>query len=91
MIDTINNNKITIKQSENNIITISQCIKDLHFYITNEKNITKEITSITDTINKYKSIIQHYKEELKFIISVGLSFYTKLFKALATPIVFSIL
>ena len=68
MIDTINNNKITIKQSENNIITISQCIKDLHFYITNEKNITKEITSITDTINKYKSIIQHYKEELKFII-----------------------
>ena len=67
MIDTINNNKITIKQSENNIITISQCIKDLHFYITNEKNITKEITSITDTINKYKSIIQHYKEELKFI------------------------
>ena len=67
MIDTINNNKITIKQSENNIITISKCIKDLHFYITNEQNITKEITSIIDTINKYKSIIQHYKEELKFI------------------------
>ena len=67
MIDTINNNKITIKQSENNIITISQCIKDLHFYIINEKNSKKEITSITDTINKYKSIIQHCKEELKFI------------------------
>jgi len=67
MIDTINNNKITIKQSENNIITISQCIKDLHFYITNEKNSKKEITLITDTINKYKSIIQHCKEELKFI------------------------
>ena len=67
MIDTINNNKITIKQSENNIITISKCIKDLHFYITNEQNITKEITSIIDTINKYKSIIQHYKEELNFI------------------------
>ena len=67
MIDTINNNKITIKQSENNIITISQCIKDLHFYITNEQNSKTEITSITDTINKYKSIIQHCKEELKFI------------------------
>jgi len=67
MIDTINNNKITIKQSEINIITISQCIKDLHFYITNEQNSKKEITSITDTINKYKSIIQHCKEELKFI------------------------
>ena len=67
MIDTINNNKITIKQSENNIITISQCIKDLHFYITNEQNSKKEITSITDTINKYKYIIQHCKEELKFI------------------------
>jgi len=66
--DTINNNKIIIKQSENNIITISQYIKDLHFYITNEKNSKNEITSITDTINKYKSIIQHCKEELKFII-----------------------
>ena len=67
IIDTIKTNKLKIQHYETNIITISNYIKELTFYITNEKNITKELTSITETINKYKSMIHTYKEELKFV------------------------
>ena len=66
-INTIKINKLLIEQAENNVIAISNFIKDLNFYITNEKNITKEINLIVENINKYKSIIHTYNEELKFI------------------------